>query len=131
MRSAILGLLLGLAIPAGAAAQLRDPTIGSRALTDADMEKYVAISAELTEAKAGIREPSSAEGMAALRAATVKAAERQGWGTLDYGVVDARMTAAFQHIRMEATVPVPAEKKADVELARKWKAKIDAAKGRK
>jgi hypothetical protein len=129
MRLGVLGLLCLLASPA--AAQLKDPTIGSRALTDADLEKYVAITAELTEAKAGIPALSSPEGMAALRAATVKAAERQGWGTLDYGVVDARMTAAFQHIRMEATVPVPANKQADVALARKWKAKIDAAKARR
>jgi len=129
MRFAVLALLLGLASPA--AAQLRDPMIGSRALTDADLEKYVAITAELTGAKAGIAAISSPEGMQQLRAATIKAVEKQGWGTLDYGVVDARMTAAFQHIRMEATVPVPLEKKADVELARKWKARIDAAKARR
>ena len=51
-----------------------------------------------------------------------------GWGTLDYGVVNARVTTALLALRMEKQAPVPADRKADVELVRKWKDKIDQAK---
>lgn len=47
---------------------------------------------------------------------------------LDYGVVNARVTAALLALRMEKQAPVPADRKADVELVRKWKDKIDQAK---
>ncbi len=109
-------------------AQLNDPSIGSRVLTDADMTKYVAIVAEVASARRGIKEPSSVAGMQEVRSATVKATEKQGWGSLDYGVVDARVKTALQHLRMEATVPVPPGKKADVELVRKWKTRIEQAR---
>jgi hypothetical protein len=115
-------------MPAPATGQLKDPAIGSRALTDVDMTKYVAILGEVTAAIRGIKEPSSMAGLQQIRAATIEACEKQGWGNLDYGVVDARVKAALQHIRMEATVPVPADKKALVELVRAWKARIDSAK---
>ena len=113
---------------AGAAAQLKDPTIGSRALTNADLQKHVAITNEVALARKGIKEISSPAGIQQVRAVTVAACARQGWGSLDYGVVNARVTAALLHIFMEATVPVPADKKAEVELVRKWKPRIEAAK---
>jgi hypothetical protein len=121
-------LVLAFAFPVDSAAQLRDPKIGSRPLTDADMEKYVAILTEVTKARRQIKEVSTPAGMQKIRAATAQACEAHGWGTLDYGVVDARITAAQQHIKMEKTVPIPAEKAADVALARKWADKISAAR---
>jgi hypothetical protein len=124
--AALLTLALA-AAPDAAAAQLRDLTIGSRALTDADLEKYVAITRELAVAKKGIPALSSPAGLAAFRDSTAKAADRHGWGSMDSSVVDARLNAALMHLRMP-NVPVPADKRADVDLARKWKAKIDDAK---
>jgi hypothetical protein len=126
---AFVALLILAASSAGA--QLRDLTIGSRALTDGDMEKLVAITREVAIARQGIPSISSAEGAKQVRAAVVTAAEKQGWGSLDFSVVDSRIKAALMHIRMEATTPVPPEKKADVELARLWKERLEEAKAGK
>ena len=84
-----------LAQPLIAFAQLKDPKIASRALTDADMEKYVAITIEVKKAqKQAGKEISTPAGMQKVREATIKAAEPHGWGSLDYSVVDARVTVA-------------------------------------
>ncbi len=128
VKSVALASLLLAAMATSAPAQLKDPTIGSRVLTDADMTKYVAIVGEVATALRGIKEPSSPAGLQQIRAATLTACEKQGWGSLDYGVVDARVKTALQHIKMEATIPVPSGKAADVALVRKWKARIDQAK---
>jgi hypothetical protein len=122
-----LGLAAILLVPC-AAAQLKHPDLASRPLTDADMEKYVAILTEVRKVQKTLKNPSSPEGLSALRAATAKAAEPHDWGTTDYAVVDSRMKVAEQHVKMEKSVPVPAEKKADVDLFRKWQPKILAAR---
>lgn len=109
------------------AQQLRDPKIASRALDDKDMTKYVAILGELTKVRKGIKSISSPAGMQEFQA-KVKACDAHGWGTLDYSAVDLRMMTAQQHIKMEKTVPVPADKAADVALAKKWADRIAAAK---
>jgi hypothetical protein len=128
--SASAAFAIVLTVAAGASAQLKDPKIGSRPLTDIDMEKYVAILTEVTKAQRQIKDLSSPAGLQQLREATAKACEPHGWGTLDYGVVNARLTTAQQHIKMEKSVPVPADKAADVALARKFAEKIAAAKKR-
>jgi hypothetical protein len=115
----------------GLAAQLRDPTIGERALTEADMEKLVAITREVAVARRNIPAISSPEGIAQLRTAVVQAAEKQGWGSLDYSIVDQRVDVALMHIRMEGSSPVPPEKKAEVDLVRQWKDRLEEAKAAK
>jgi hypothetical protein len=127
---ATLAVLLTISVSA-AGAQLRDATLATRALTDADMEKLVAITRELAVARKDIPAISSPEGIAQLRTATVKATEKQGWGSLDFAVVDQRVKVALQHIKMEASSPVPAEKKAEVDLVRKWKQRLEEAKAAK
>jgi hypothetical protein len=126
-RAAVVAAAVWVTVLAQAAPQLKDPKIASRALTDADMEKYVAILGEVKKAQKGIAAISSPAGMEAQRQATARACDAQGWGTLDYGVVDARVKTAQQHIRMEKTTPVPASKAADVALVRAWAAKIAEA----
>lgn len=127
----VVGLFLFMVAASGTVAQLRDLMIGSRALTDADMEKLVAVTREVAIARQKIPAISSQEGIAQLRAATVKAADKQGWGPLDYTVVGQRINVALMHLKMEATQPVPPEKKADVEQARKWKDRLQEAKAGK
>jgi hypothetical protein len=123
--------LLLVATSVAASQGMRDMTLGSRPLTDADMEKFVAITHELTIAKKGIPEISSPAGLKAVRDATIKAADKHGWATLDFNVVGARVMTAETIIKNEARVPVPAEKRADVDIVRKWLARIlDAKAGR-
>lgn len=131
MRRALVGAVIGLALLVSApalSAQFKDIQLASRVLTDADIEKYVGILAEVRKAQRSIPSISSPAGMEAQRAATVKASEARGWGSGDYGAVDARMRVAEQHIRMEKTTPVPAAKQADVELFRKWQQKVAEAR---
>ncbi|HEX9638664.1 MAG TPA: hypothetical protein VGB99_14095, partial [Acidobacteriota bacterium] len=98
------------------------------ALTDADLEKYVDISAKVRAVAHGLKGDSSPAAAQKFQQATAAACAPHDWSTLDYGVVNARVTVALQHLKMEKTVPVPAEKKAEVELVRKWKEQIDAAR---
>jgi hypothetical protein len=108
--------------------QLKDLDIGSRVLTDADMEKYVAVTREVTKVTRALKGDTSPGAVQKIQQATRSASEPLGWGTLDYSVVNARVTTALLALRMEKQTPVPADKKADVELVRKWKDKIDQAK---
>ncbi len=124
----VVAMAILLASATGLAMQFKDPKIASRPLDDADMVKYVAILGELTKARKQIRGISTPAGGQQLQAAKAKACESQGWGTLDYSVVDSRIVVAQQHIKMEKTTPVPADKAADVALARKWADRIAAAK---
>jgi len=113
---------------AAGSAQMRDPSLGSRALTDADLEKYVDIIAKVRPVARGLKGDTSPAAAQKIQQATAAACAPHDWSTLDYGVVNARVTVALQHLKMEKTVPVPAEKKAEVELVRKWKEQIDAAR---
>jgi hypothetical protein len=111
----------------GQAPAMKDPQIASRALTTADLEKYVAILAKVTQANKDRKGDMSQAALQVMSAKKAKACEEQGWTTLDYGVVDARMTAAQMHLKMTG-VPVPDSKKGDVEIAKRFQDKIAAAK---
>lgn len=124
---AVAGTVILLMAPA-LTAQFKDVQLASRALTDADLTKYVVVLTEVTKARKGIPSISSPAGMTALREATSKAADTQGWASGDYSVVGARMTVAEQHVKMEKNVPVPESKKADVDLFKRWQQKIAAAR---
>lgn len=123
-------LLLSTATFSPAPAQvptMKDQQLVSRVLTDADMEKYVAILARVTQANKERKGATSPAAMQEVTAKKAKACEEQGWTTLDYGVVDARVTTAQMHLKMPNT-PVPDSKKADVEIAKKFQDRIAAAK---
>jgi hypothetical protein len=127
--SLVVSLIAFASSPASAQApKMNDRTLASRPFTDADLEKYVAILAKVTQAHRERGGSMTAAVMKEMQAKKEKACADHGWTSLDYGVVDARMMVALQHMQMEKTVPVPARKKADVEIARKFKQRIDAAK---
>ena len=109
-------------------AQLKDMQIGSRPLTDADMEKYVAIHKVAAKAAYALKGDTSPGAVQKLQETTRKACEPHGWGTLDYSVVNARVDAALMLIKMEKQTPVPPKKKADVTLVKKWQDKITEAR---
>ncbi len=124
-------LLAGMAVTgpasAGQVPAMKDPQIASRALTTADLEKYVAILTRVTQANKERKGDMSQAAMQVMNAKKAKACEEHGWTSLDYGVVDARVATAQMHLKM-ANVPVPASKKADVDIARQFQDKIAAAK---
>jgi hypothetical protein len=111
-------------------AQLKDTAIGSRPLTDADMEKYVAITKEVAKTSRALKGDTSPAAQQKMREATVEASEPHGWGSLDYSTVNTRVTAAQTLIKFEKQMTVPPDKKADVELVKTWKARIDVARKR-
>lgn len=106
---------------------MKDPSIARRALTDADLEKYVAVLARVTQANRERKGATTPAAMQEVNAEKAKACEAHGWSTLDYGVVDARMTTAQMHLRMPS-IPVPDDKKADVAIAKKFASRLAAAR---
>jgi hypothetical protein len=104
-----------------------DSPLGRRALTDADLEKYIAVLTRVTQAnkaRTGRMTPAVLE---AMNAAKATACEEQGWTTLDYSAVDTRMMTAQMYLKMPA-LPVAEDKKADVAIAKKFQERIEAAR---
>jgi hypothetical protein len=119
---------VGLASPVsgGQAPAMTDPQIGSRALTDADLEKYVAILARVTQANKERKGVMSEATLKEVNDKKAQACREQGWTTLDYAAVDARMMTAQLQLKLTG-LPVPEGKVADVAIARKFLEKITAA----
>lgn len=133
MRKAVLALVVAAfaasAVPSFArqAPTMNDRQLATRALTDSDLEKYIAILAKVTQANKDRKGDMSQAALQTMQAKKAEACSAQGWTTLDYGVVDSRLTTALTHLKMP-NVPVPDSKKADVEIARTFQGKIAAAK---
>jgi methylthioribose-1-phosphate isomerase len=130
--SAVLGCVLALA--AAAAAQTpqeeaaRAQALAKRALTDADIEKYIAVRTDIT--RLGTPRNTAAE-LQKYAADCKKIRSRHGITDAEYSVLLGRIMTAQNIIRMEKQVPAPGDKKADVEIVRKHLQRIREAEGKK
>jgi hypothetical protein len=129
------------AAPAGEPAGI---DAGTRPLTDLDMERYIAISTQLTEARkrsaagasAGTQAKQSATPGAtadppanvSLEQEQVRIIQEHGMSLAEFYLIDGRVNAAALMMGLEKFAPIPDEKQAEVALIRKYLERIKAAR---
>lgn len=94
-------------------------------LRDVDIENWCKVEAAGRMARGSQDAYGSVQVMADARK---KACTELGITSLEHQVVNARVTVALHHL--DLSIPVPAEKEAEVALVKKHRAAIDAARGR-